>query len=466
MNLLTIGFIAAIAVITLASSNWKFSVKTVLVLVVIEGALRKWALPQASQLIYFLKDFVLIGAYLAYFTGSQPKNRLSAKDGTIKGLAYLIAFWCAFEIFNPGLGSPIIGIFGARNYLLYIPLMWLIPSLFQSEEELYKFLRNYLLLFIPVGLLAIAQYFSPLDSPLNVYAADLEQQIATSGDAVRVTGTFSYLAGYGTYLGVCFTLLLPLILKQQTLIWRWLTIIEFSLVTITSFMTGSRGLMIFLVLATVGYFCLEGLRNFSTLVNSFGKLLFPAIIGFVLVVSKFQAAIDSFGERASSSDDILPRMVGTFTEPFEFFQYALFSGYGAGATFQANEVIRSTFNLPVGKYIPVYYEVETGRIALELGIIGFFFWYGLKIVLFVAMWKVYRQLKRPFLRQLALSIFLFQTINITSQFVFNHSANLYFWFLSGFIFLLPQLERIESWKQNYYLKQAHELSSSIVDPSH
>lgn len=466
MNLISIGFIAAIVVITLASINWKLSIKTVLVLVIIEGALRKWVLPEASQLIYFLKDFVLIGAYLTYFTGSQQKNRLSAQDGTIKGLAYLIAFWCAFEIFNPGLGSPIIGIFGARNYLLYIPLMWVIPSLFESEEELYKFLRNYLLLLIPVGLLAIAQYFSPSESPLNVYAADMEQQLAMSGDAVRVTGTFSYLVGYGTYLGVCFTLLLPLILKQQTLIWRWLTIIEFSLVAITSFMTGSRGVMIFLVLATVGYLALEGLRNFSTLINSFGKLLFPATIGFVLVVSKFQAAIDSFGERASNSDDILPRITGALTEPFEFFQYALFSGYGAGATFQANEVIRSFFNLPVGERIPVYYEPEPGRIVLELGMIGFFFWYGLKIVLLIAMWKAYRQLKRPFLRQLALSIFLFQTINITSQFVFNQSANLYFWFLSGFIFLLPQLERIENSKQNYYLKQAHELSSSISDPSH
>ncbi len=465
MNLISIGFLAAIAVIILASLNWKLSVKTVLVLVIIEGALRKWALPQASQLIYFLKDFILIGAYLAYFTAKQ-KNRLPIKDKTIKGATYLIAFWCAFEVFNPSLGSPIIGIFGVRNYLLYIPLMWLIPSLFQSEEELYKFLRNYLLWLIPVGLLAIAQYFSPPESPLNVYAADLEQQVAVSGDAVRVTGTFSYLAGYAVYLGICFTLLLPLMLKQQSLIWRWLTITEFSLVAITSLMTGSRGLMIFLVLATVGYFGFEGFRNFSGLINSLGKFLFPAIVGFVLVVTKFKVAIDSFGVRANESNDILPRITGALTEPFEFFQHALFSGYGAGATFQANEVIRSFFDLPGGEYIPVYYEGETGRIALELGMIGFFSWYGLKIVLLVAVWNVYRQLKLPFLKQLALSIFIFQSINITGQFVFNHSANLYYWFLNGFIFLLPQLECIKSWKQNYYLKKTNELSSSVVDPSH
>jgi len=460
------GLLAAIVVITLSSANWKLSVKTVLVLVIIEGALRKWALPQASQLIYFLKDFVLIGAYLAYFAGSQPKNRLPLKDKTIKGLAYLIAFWCAFEILNPGLGSPIVGLFGARNYLLYIPLMWVVPSLFSSEEELSKFLRHYLLLLIPVGLLAIAQYFSPPSSPLNVYAGDMEQQLAMSGDAVRVTGTFSYLAGYTVYLSICFTFLLPLMLKQQTLIWRCLTVVEFSLVAITSFMTGSRGLILFLVLATMAYFCLEGLRNFSVVINSLGKFLFPAIAGFAIVATKFQTAVDSFAVRANRTDDLAPRMMGAFTEPFQFFRHALFSGYGVGATFQANEVIRSFFNLPLGERIPVYFEAEPGRIILELGMIGFFFWYGLKIFLVISIWNVYRQLHSPFLKQLALSIFLFQLINITGQFVFNHSANLYYWFLNGFIFLLPQLERVEILKQNYYLSQANDLSSSVANPSH
>ena len=467
MNLISLGFLAAIVVITFSSSNWKLSVKTVLVLVIIEGALRKWALPQASQLIYFLKDFVLIGAYLGYFAGSQPKNRLPVRDKTIKGLAYLVAFWCAFEILNPALGSPIIGIFGARNYLLYIPLMWLIPSLFSSEEELYKFLRHYLLLLIPVGLLAIAQYFSPPGSPINVYAADMEQQIAMSGDTIRVTGTFSYLAGYTIYLSVCFTLLLPMILRQQTRIWKWLTIAEFSLIAITSFMTGSRGLIIFLVLATVGYVCVEGFRDFSAVINSFSKLLIPAVVGFVLVVTKFQDALASFTTRANNNNDIPSRIIGGFIEPFQLFQHALFSGYGVGATFQANGTIRSFFNLPAGEHISVFLEAEPGRVAMELGAIGFLFWYGLKIVLVVAIWKVYRQLKQPFLKQLALTIFLFQSINITGLFVFNHSANLYYWFLNGFIFLLPQLELIESWKQNYYQsKKNHDLSSSVVDSSY
>lgn len=461
MNLISLGLLTAIVVITLSSLNWKLSVKTVLVLVVIEGALRKWALPQASQLIYFFKDFVLIGAYLAYFASPQPQNRFRIKNETIKGLVYLVALWCFFEIFNPGLGSPIIGIFGARNYLLYIPLMWMIPALFSSEEELYKFLRHYLLLLIPVGLLAIAQYFSPPQSPLNVYAGDAEHGVAMVGDAVRVTGTFSYLAGYSTYLSVCFTLLLPLIIKPQPLLWRYLSIMEMSLIVITSFMTGARGLILFLILAIAGYVFLEGWRDLSSLIKSLSKLLIPAAFGFVLLTSKFSAAISSFESRGFNSEALSPRIIGAFTEPFANFQYALFSGYGVGATFQANGTIRSLFSLPLGEYIPVGFEGETGRVVLELGIIGFFAWYGLKIVLLVALWNTYKQLKKPFFRQLAVNIFLFQVINITGHFVFNHSANVYFWFMSGFIFMLPQLERMEVYRQNHYMQKPSDRSFQV-----
>ena len=226
-------------------------------------------------------------------------------------------------------------------------------------------------------------------------------------------------------------------------------------------MTGSRGLIIFFILAILGYVCLEGFRDLSSLMNSLGKFLIPAVVGFVLVVSKFSAAITSFEARASKSDDILPRIFGAFTEPFVFFQHALFSGYGIGATFQANGVIRSVFSLPPGEHIPVYFEAETGRVALELGIIGFFAWYALKIVLLVALWNTYQQLRKPFLKQLAISIFLFQIINITSQYVFNHSANVYFWFLSGFILALPQIEQMETWQHNNFFRQTSDRSFQV-----
>ncbi|WP_036479473.1 hypothetical protein [Myxosarcina sp. GI1] len=467
MDLLIIGFLGASVVICLAAQNWRLSVKTALVIVVIEGALRKWGLPQASQLIYFLKDFILIGAYLSYFfAGSRSNHHFAVKNRTIEGFVYITTIWCLFQAFNPALGSPIIGFFGIRNYLIYVPLMWMLPSLFASEEELYKYLRAYLLLLIPVGLLAIAQYFSPPSSPLNVYAADMEQEIALSGGAVRVTGTFSYIGGYTTYLMTCLCLLIPMISRRQTRLWEWLTIIEIMLIAITSLMTGSRALIILSILLLAGYFYLEASKNITDLINSFKKFLVPAIAAFAVVTIKFATAVNTFEARAAKSDDIVPRIINIFTEPFRFMGLTPY-GYGSGATFQANAVIRSLLHLPQGQAIRVYYEAEPGRVTLELGMVGFVLWYGLKIVLLVAMWRVCQKLNRPFLRRLGYSILVFLVINSIGQIVFNHVTNLYYWFLNGFIFLLPHLERIEIWKHNYYVAQyCDRTEANFTDPSH
>jgi hypothetical protein len=466
LNPLVIGLLLLIAIVVISSLNWRRAVITALVLVVLEGALRKWVLPQASQLIYFLKDFVLLGAYLSYFLNAKHRRRPIAKSSAVNILLFLFTGWGLFQAFNPSLGSPIIGIIGVKNYLVYIPLMWMLPSLFNSEEELYKFLRLYLLLLIPVGLLATAQFFAPPDSPLNIYAWSEGPAVAVFGGSdaakARVTGTFSYIVGYSVYLGFCISLLLPILTTlKQSRRWQWIAIAEVLLVTVTSFMTGARGLIFSIILLVVSYFGFQALTQFSSFRRSVGKLLLPVLLALIIVPVWFSPAVDAFWLRVVSNQDISTRTVGGFTEPFEFIQYTGLDGYGAGATFQANEKIRDLLSLAPGKRIPVDYEGEMGRIALELGPIGFFAWYGLKIVLLFMLWNVYWQLKRPFLRHFALSIFLFQAITFSSQLVFNHTANVFYWFLNGFIFLLPQLEQLGNWQQYQQQLYLHDQSTYV-----
>ncbi|MFM6609252.1 MAG: hypothetical protein ACKPJQ_07400, partial [Dolichospermum sp.] len=75
MNLLLplLVLIALTFIVYLSSLNWRKSLKFALVIVVLEGALRKWVLPQASDMIYFLKDIILLGAYLKFYSSSEPK---------------------------------------------------------------------------------------------------------------------------------------------------------------------------------------------------------------------------------------------------------------------------------------------------------------------------------------------------------------------------------------------------------
>lgn len=438
-----IGALAFVVILIFgASQNWKLSIKTILVIVLIEGALRRWALPQAKDLIYFLKDFILIGAYIGF--ASRPRQ-LADPYPFIKELTLVIAIVCILQSFNPSLGSPIIGLLGIRAYLLYIPLVWMIPHLFDSESELYDFLRNYLLLIIPICILGIVQFFSPIDSPLNVYVSGSELEIATAGEFVRITGTFAYLQGLKVYLAVCFSLLIVLLSKAYSLKWQLIYILELTLVVTNSFMTGSRAVIIYILLFTVSYFICLFFNSYKTAVNIFYRLFLPLALVTLMATVFFQPAIQSYTERADTANDsVVDRAFGYFTEVFVVSK-GRFDGYGTGATQGGVESLRVVFGLPMGEILPPS-EEEPGRVMIEIGLLGFILWYGLRLILLISLYSVFVKLKNLFYKKLALAIFVFQLIHIGRQLVTDPTMLPYFWFFSGFIYLLPNLESLEMQK--------------------
>ncbi len=441
--ILLIALAGVVAIVGISSLNWQLAVKATLIIVVLEGVLRKWVLPQASDMIYFLKDLVLLGAYLRYYLGSEPKYPLRL---TFFNIALFMSLgWCVFQVFNPSLGSPIVGFFGLKAYLFYLPLMWMLPNLFQSEEELYKFLRTYLLLLIPVSLLAIAQFYSPINSPINVYAGGVEAQAVVDGNP-RVTGTFSYILGYSTYLSVCFTILIPLLSVPQTKIWSLLTLVEVLLVAGTSFMTGARGLLLFEILFILAYFCLLWFTKPSKAVRAIKHFITPVVLISVVVPIFFNKAMQAFYNRTigvSDSSTFVDRIFSSFTEPQQAMQHKGFDSYGIGATHQAVSTLRKILGLSLGESSPPA-EGEMGRIVLEIGPFGFLIWYGLRLILIFSLLGVFLKLKTPFLRNLALAAFLLDAISLTTQLVFNNTLAIYYWFFSGFLFLLPELEYRQS----------------------
>lgn len=456
MNLLLIGLVAVAFIIFLSSLDWRLTVKAVLVLLVIEGALRKWVLPQASDAMYFLKDIVLLGAYLKYYAFSTSEKKYPVESDIFKLLVLMVVGWSLFQAFNPSLGSPIIGIYGFKNYIYYIPLMWMIRNLFQLEEELYIFLRSYLLLIIPIGLLGIAQFLSPHSSPINVYAPGTVSDIATFGvtNTVRITGTFSYLSGYSLYLIVCFGLLVPMLSLKQSWWWRWVSIVELFLVVVNSLMTGSRTCIIAEVLFLLGYLCIQGLTRPISTLKLLNKFSVPIIVVALAAAIWFRPAIDAFWLRTTVNKDVPQRISSNFIEPLLFIEFKELDGYGTGATHQGSVALRRVLSLPEGERIPTGYEAEMGRVMLELGPIGFVLWYGLRISIAIALWLIFWKLKRPFLRQLALAAFLIQSIQISGHLVFHHTFAVHYWFLSSFIFLLPRLEQIENWyREQQFLQQ-------------
>jgi O-antigen ligase len=169
-------------------------------------------------------------------------------------------------------------------------------------------------------------------------------------------------------------------------------------------------------------------------------LLLTGVVCGVASVYWFGDALDAFSQRVTTSDSASERMSSSFLEPLLFLSDPEFLGYGAGATHPGGAGLRARFGLPEPAVAPPEAENETVRVMLELGVFGFLVWYALKLYLIMALWRTRVQTRNPFLKNLALAAFLVHAILFTGTTVLNHTAHVYFWFMAGFIFLLPRLD--------------------------
>src|SRR4029079_9199558 len=74
-TLLMIGAAGSVVITILSYLRWRTAVKTAFIILLVEGALRKWAFTSGQELVYFLKDVVLFGAYLRFFFAPEPELR-------------------------------------------------------------------------------------------------------------------------------------------------------------------------------------------------------------------------------------------------------------------------------------------------------------------------------------------------------------------------------------------------------
>jgi hypothetical protein len=429
--------------------NWRRAVFGAMLLVVFEGAIRKWVLPQASQMVYFAKDFLLLGAYFSYFFVDSRKRSTGFSEG-LSLLLLLAVTWAFFESFNFGTGSTAAGLFGWKAYVMYVPLCFMVPDLFRSEAELAQYLRCYLAIALPVCILGVAQFSAGADSRLNVYAAGADPSesgtIAVFGEdaLVRITGTFSYISGYGTYLDVSLALLLPILAWSQSKNWRLVLGCTLALVIANATMTGSRAVALGAGLILAGYiglsFVTGGRSGRShTWVNMLAVGL--AVVSLLFFYARAVTALEQRTENSIESGEAKTRFWAPVLEPLDFLDDAGFLGHGSGIAQPAVGALQKTLHLPP----PSYYfasptDTENTRVLMELGIPGFLLWYGMRLGLVFALWRTRNRLRSPFLKELALGawmVLLYQLFNITT---FNATANVYHWFLAGFILLLPRLD--------------------------
>lgn len=455
------------AIWIMAWRNWEFGVQALLVVVVIEGAIRKWFLPSFSEFVYFYKDILML-ILLSSYLSQREKLVLLVKPRLKMFLATLTAFilYCIAVVGNPSLPHPLVGLFGIKAYCLYIPLFFIVPRMLTSKEKLVGFLRWYLVIALPVALIGMMQFMEPMTAPINQYAwseeaiqstanvTGSESVVASFKDAegndyVRITSTFSYISGLTVFLPTMFALLLGITSLRSTRGLpgkvRSVYYLAMGAVIVAALMSGSRAAILVMIVIAVFYYSFISLKD---LFRKLRQVLIAGVLIYIALVVFFPQAYDAFYTRTFQSDENveegLRRIYEAFNLPIEEAGYAGAFGYGVGAAQNAVPTLMSALNLPfMGERIPIAYEVESARIVLELGVVGYILYMLMRLCLLVIIWRTTMSIQDAESKTLALvSLGALLMPLVYGGAMISHTQNIYQWFLAGVPLALLNAERM------------------------
>lgn len=158
-------------------------------LLIFEGALRKWFLPGLATPLLVVRDpVVLVIYFLALRQGVFPIN-------SWVGGAVLLSVASSLLTLTAGHGNPIVLAYGLRANFLQIPLIFIIG--YAMDRATLRFvIRGLLWLSIPMTFLIVAQFFSPPEARVNVgVGGEGTASFDGIGGRNRPSGTFSFITG-------------------------------------------------------------------------------------------------------------------------------------------------------------------------------------------------------------------------------------------------------------------------------
>jgi hypothetical protein len=431
----------------LAMVHWQRAIFGVFILLIFEGALRKWVVPGAQAQIYFVKDAILLAAYVGFVAdGKKTGGRITAAASISIILLVFFVFGC-IELLNPSSPSILVGLMGLKVYFLYAPLAFVLPYAFKSQDHLLRSLWVYLLIAIPVAVLGFVQIAAGPGSFLNTYVSQTEDAAAGVAfgrdyDLIRTSGTFSYISGYTAYLSFIAFLATGFNMAQH---WRIKNnIIPLAALTVTigaMFTTGSRApvyTLIAMAPVILVWAAASGVMS-SGIALRLGLLLpIVALVALNLSPEAFQA----FTERASESNDSTSdRLFSTVYQIIGALGAVPVLGLGIGVTHPSAMTIMGAATADwLGDTLV---EVEVARITMELGFIGLVLMLLLRIAVVVVAFQCTRAFKNPAYRALGICLTVHLALSVTGTIILNNTAGLYYWGALGLVLAMQRFDRVE-----------------------
>lgn len=342
----------------------KFLLWVYLVLLVFEGALRKWVLPSLADPLLIIRDPVAIAIYCAaLFSSRFPMNGFMI---TIVALAFasIAASFAASQTNLLVLG------YGLRINYGHLPLIWIMARTLtrRDVERMGCFL---LLVAIPMTLLMVWQFRSPMGAWINKgVGGDEGGQIFGALGRIRPPGFFSFITGPQAF----FPLVAAFFLYQaggNRRLW-WPILVGSGLAVLIALPVSISRTVMIATGIVVGAFVASMPRAGIGFGPGFKALITLAAVGVVVsllpIFSEGREVFMARWETAASTtptgdawSSIVGRILGGFTQPFQWAANAPFFGNGIGVGSNVGA------RLLAGRVGFLLAEDEWSKVFLELG---------------------------------------------------------------------------------------------------
>jgi hypothetical protein len=292
-----------------------------LILLIFEGALRKWMLPDLATPLLIVRDPL---AFFILFEGFRLRLMPSSPYIVASMMIGLVAIFVAVLF---GHGDPYVAVFGARPFLLHFPAMFVMAQVL-SRDDILQMGRFILFVAIGMSVLIVIQFFTP-------QAAFFNRGVGGEGGAgfsgalgyFRPSGTFSFTSGVAQFYSLLASFVLYFWLQPNQVRKSLLLAATFALIIALPFSI-SRGL-VFQCLLTLSFACFVAISRPRIFVRAVMTLLVMTIVALLLSSSDlFQTSLDVMSSRFTVADQVEGGLQGTLVNRYLGGLLAAFSSPG------------------------------------------------------------------------------------------------------------------------------------------
>ncbi|MCS3708302.1 hypothetical protein GGP62_003212 [Salinibacter ruber] len=426
--------------------GWAYMLGLFFLLVIVDGALRKWVLPSQETLLFLVKDVVLWGGYVWYAAKRNPLELPRPLYATwVPFLLAVYLFVVVAQAFNIRQPSLLVSALGLKAHLAFLPVVVLLPALMVrvSERAITRFLWGYaLLVSVPIVLLSIYQFSQPRTAWINRYV-NPEASVARVGQFPRITGTFPYIGSFAPYLR--FNAVLGASMVLGGLKWKRKSITALGAIVLGGTaiilpMTGSRSpVVIILIELVVLLFVMRGK-------GTGGLFLGLALVGGVIASIGLDNSIllrawEALAQRAQGGmGEAYRRIMVRLSAPIEGLEEAGLFGYGVGSNHQVAPTFvgGATWEGWIGG------DNKILRVFAELGALGWLILMALKIALLYVATQAVRRSRSAVEFILSATALCVLVGNVLRPVVYNVVSGALYWGAVGVMLGVWSLQRIPS----------------------